>query len=47
MTTADNTLKRFPAETITIPVFCECLVTKHGGRRYGVSTKRYPMRCST
>jgi hypothetical protein len=47
MIAADNTRKRFPAETITILVSCERLVTKHGGRRYGVSTKRYPIRIST
>ncbi len=46
MIAADNTLKSFPAETVTIPVFCERLVTKRGGWRYGVSTMRYPIRVS-
>ena len=47
MIAADNTPKSFPAETLTIPVFCEHLVTKRGGWRYGVSTKRYPIQVST
>jgi hypothetical protein len=47
MIAADNTPKNFPAETVTILVFCERLVTKRGGWRYGVSTMRYPIRVST
>ena len=46
MIAADNTPKRFPAETVTILVFCERLVTKRGRWRYGVSTMRYPIRVS-
>ena len=47
MTAADNSLDDFPAETVTILLSCERLVTKRGGWRYGVSTMRYPIRVST